>query len=412
MLATELLVDIIDRVSDGMTFKSLLLTCKMFYEHFYFGSSVYYVIDGTCASEKYWKLVERFSNHCESRLLKTGRVLEYDSKKVSENFIREHRRFDWSWYEISQRKDLSLEFIEEYSAILRIDVVSTYNRRLTVSFITRNIHMPWSWDNLTHNPVFTEGMIERSPHLPWSTAYCEHPNPNFSFKRIAKYRGFPPKTILSKYPQELDGRLAKLARRVHGIVFVSQLSSKSYITLDIIKDNPKFPWDAKSLLHNPNITDEIVKAHEFDMPRLYSQWLQDGCQPKDKSPNFRKLCKTSPLEAVPLISVRNYMYASKHLPISVILAHPNAEWHYDIILGRGEMDLDTAVAFCGHVRTLHSIISMCPMSLFTLCDNLQKYKKSILDNVNASWVLHVAIKNGAVKLIAPHMTRMRTAKFI
>jgi len=237
-LPAEIMLDIIDQVSNGAMFKSLIFTCKMFHDYFYVGEKMLKVGE-VDASTKYWTLVERFSDHRLTRIKMFGirygdeRHIPFESIELIG--LRLNRRA------LSAVRDLPHNYIRKNHKHLDMSIVATHNRILTADFLDATMdYIRWNWAKLTSNPVFTEKIIEDASYLPWDFSGPDL-NPTFSYKFVANIKNH--KNILTRYPPELDRPLAKLAHKCLGFdVFADILSRRVWMTKDVIDANPDFPW--------------------------------------------------------------------------------------------------------------------------------------------------------------------------
>jgi len=249
MLVDDIFHTILDKVPNGATFKSLLLTCKKFYDYYTVSPNTL-TIGGIVASKKYWMLVDRFADHYSTRITKTGQICRCDDMRATEDIIRRHaHRHIWPWHLISERRDLSLDFIKDFHQKLQITSVSRYCRNLTVAFIRKNPHMSWSWPHLTANKAFTEQDIDGNPDLPWNPFVI---NPHFSYQRAAKISNYP----INSYPHIPDKALAKMVRQsFNHCDFISMITSPIYDLKRLCKHSPDEAMDM--ILKHTDLINEV-----------------------------------------------------------------------------------------------------------------------------------------------------------
>jgi len=349
----ELLIKIIDNVSDGAMFKSLLWTCKMFYEYFYFGESgTYYIVHGTYASEKYWRLVDRFSNHIETRIHVLRILIQGDSSEVSEGFVSRHHELAWEWGKLSKRKDLSLGFIENFRHKLHFNSISRHNRNLTVDFLREHIDYPWSWYYFKHNKAFTIQMMRDAPDLPWELTY-------WSYEAIADAKGMP---VVTDYPKHLEDELIRIVKKSdnlnHYKYLLSKLGIDGYPPTDEIYDLNK-----EEVTANPS----LLTIHRDVVS--YSTWC----------------------------------YVTKHLPLDYIFSHP-LPWVPLVLIARDDFNC-TTMSSLGATSSDMSWYS--PIRTFDYIYGKHSLKaKCIETNHRASWIVHCIIRGDYVRMYVPRAMQM------
>jgi len=212
---------------DGKTFKALLMTCMRFYAYFVDGPAMI-LLAGTTASEKYWRLVERYSNHVATRIKLSNEVGYFDNYIAPEWFIRENIGMDWSWDDISKRENLSLAFIEEFIDKIKLRQTIWYNENITEEFVRKHHCRGW-----TPSTVPLEDIVG----------------------------GFVP-----RYPSDVKAAINRHINEFADYDHVIHLmASHPAVTLDVIRDNADFEWSKEGLASNPNVTLE-------DMPELLPLW--------------------------------------------------------------------------------------------------------------------------------------------
>jgi len=360
-LPTEIVYHIIDQVSDGAMFKSLLLTCEMFYEYFYMGPKMLKVGE-VDASMKYWMLVDRFSDHRLTRIKMFGIIA--GDRDVPYEYVS-----GLSYHMLSRAPDLPLEYIKKYHKSLEMFDVSYHNRLLTVDFIRDTSRCRWSYLALTHNPVFTEDIIKNNPDIPWVLdSLYGAVNPSLTYKFIANVKGHG--TLLTNYPANMEKSLVKAAIKQPNLTaFAFSLSLHLMITQEIVDSNPNFPWYKTGLSCNPMISGKFPRGRTLV--------------------GFSYLCKTQPDKALSILDNLEASYirkASYHLPLKMIAANIqlfNKCAH--LIIHRDDVDFSFIHKYFN--KKIDTAAHACKIRLSDL-DNVKGLH--IHCNLHCSWIVYAA----------------------
>ena len=183
-------------------------------------------------------------------------------------YIMENLDFDWSWFAITQRSSITIEFIiaNKYlpwdSNGLRFNpnisfTNSSYNYlgskfgnhpNITIEFVLANPNLLWDWFELSKNPNITMEYVLANPNLPWNWFYLST-NPNITMDVI---------NANPNLPWNWDA-----------------LSTNTNITIDYCIANKHLPWNWDALSFNTNNTMQCVLAN-IDLPwnwKRLARWI-------------------------------------------------------------------------------------------------------------------------------------------
>jgi len=363
---------ILDSVPNGQLFKTFLFTCRRFAHHYYFGTAgTYYVINGTYASEKYWLLIDRFSNHIETRIKMHGILNSCDVDDVSVDFIDKHNDIGWNWRKISRRSDLTPNFIDKYYNKLVLEHVAKYCRNLTADFIRARRDWLWPWRILAINKSFTPKMIADNSDLPWKTSPY---NPNQPYLNVVRHRSY--RYVLRNYPASIERKLTKIViASTDEKDYLTKMSLSNAITDDIVADNPDFPWDM-------DMRARVVPDFRYVKGNALREYL-DGLDCTDAT-------------------AMDWTIASMHAPMDIIFEYDYIPWNELVIIGRPEFNLSMLETELLRDIDSDTVASSANLKLPDYLKHMYLLdKKRIRSNPHASWLVHAIVYGNMCKLSVP-----------
>jgi len=160
---------------------------------------------------------------------------------ITPEFVDTHLDWPWNWHLICSNKNFTIEWIEGKKDMTKDDwgYGLSSNPRLTIDCVIRNPNAAWCWLDVSRNPGITIDDIIDNIELPWVWQGVIY-NPNMTWNDIVR--------LNTAHPQFME-----CAERI--------ISSSGFITIDIVKENPDFPWDWLHLTANGVMTIDIIHAN-------------------------------------------------------------------------------------------------------------------------------------------------------
>jgi len=154
---------------------------------------------------------------------------------------------------------------------------------LSLTYVRRNIDLPWNWKIISSNPLLKFRDIEKNLDLPWN--YLELlKNPDlpweFIYKNLDKFRD-----PYYKLDEELTGSFCK---------YLTDVIVHPVVTMEIIQDHPEIEWNYEKIIDNPNI--------DFDSYNKFKYAFGDSKKHREK------------------------LSKSKNISIQTILDNPDFGW--------------------------------------------------------------------------------------
>ena len=196
-------------------------------------------------------------------------VLKYSPNNEDLDF--DDWEIDYYWSKISSNPSISINFILE-NKHLNWDWISiSSNPNITIEFIESNMDLPWDWNGLSLNPNINMNFINKYYDKPWNWG-CISANPNITIHTIEKY---PNKEWVWKdisYNKNIN--IEYIKKNIEKNWSWTAISSNPNITMDNIKQNMNLPWNWDSILYNPNLTLDfcIEFKEEFYLKIKRSPW--------------------------------------------------------------------------------------------------------------------------------------------
>jgi hypothetical protein len=165
-----------------------------------------------------------------------------------------------NWNFLSSSPFIDIEFIENHIEFPWNFGFVSQNPNLTWNFIETNLFLKWDWIHLSQNQCVTLDIFNKFSDLPWNTFFLAN-NPNFPSSFSKKMKIF---RLADKWEKEIveqenwDWDFIK--KNIDKVNWMN-VSKHKCITMDIIEENRKFPWDWNGIFINPNLTWDFIKKN-------------------------------------------------------------------------------------------------------------------------------------------------------
>lgn len=291
ILPFEIFNEIVEHISCGKTFKSILTACKK-------NSNIYKTIIPRYCNHL-WTLI----NHDTPRkYLYWDSIMSNpntDSKHIDE-FVRTFKKV--SVYCGNSKKGPKL-------TILLPKIFD--NPNINVNHLNK-IHEKYKkiGENryyYSKSPNITMGDIEANPHLEWDWfAVCMNPNFEFEFVLRKPHYDWPWYAV----------------------------SRSRTLKMEDVENNLHLPWDARQLLNHPNFTEEFVTTYFPDVVGV--------------NPLLKGINRHTPLEIIEeyLLSQQDVdsiamwdVSANKNITIDLVLKYPNLKWKWNVLSANSAITL-------------------------------------------------------------------------
>jgi len=271
-------------INRGSDYKCFILICRLYWE--------------TCRP-LHKKLVRRFSNH-------------------SLTIISMLPDRDWNWYWVSQKTDLTMEFILDHVNFPWNWSRLTENMCFTIEEILSHPELPWNWQVMANRSDITPDHVEKyiNKHWNWKILsqkmslefILSHPEKLWSLSRLLLNKNLSGSIIMTRpefiwcmrcittqphlitqdmvrtYPDIFAGDESNISLMGElSIEFIKEfpdlpwrwvdISAHKNITWADILSNPQFPWFFHGITRNPNITIEIIGS----VPDAPWSWMEISC---------------------------------------------------------------------------------------------------------------------------------------
>lgn len=130
ILPTEMFGEISSHITDGLTWKSWIFTCRTF------------------AAMNDDKKVNRYANHLLTLIIML-------------------RNNDWDWYDISKNPNITIKDVLNYPEKPWNWNALSSNPNITLADLLKHPYLQWNWWHLTVHPNITVTDILAHPELPW-----------------------------------------------------------------------------------------------------------------------------------------------------------------------------------------------------------------------------------------------------
>lgn len=156
----DILPVIFGHVMDGITYKSIIFSCKSFKKlmeshHPSLKSKV---------CNQLLSLLDKYPNNDWSWTSLSC------NPKIPIEYIVSHMDLPWNWRYMSQRSDFTTQFIDSHPDLLQLWEWSDISSSLMVTpkYLEDHIDYPWNWKYLTLNPNMTIEYIDSHREYPWN----------------------------------------------------------------------------------------------------------------------------------------------------------------------------------------------------------------------------------------------------
>lgn len=193
-------------------------------------------------------------------------------------FVLDNLHLTWSWRSLSCNPNINMEIVKENMHLPWNWKSMSCNVNLTWDFIV-NTQFPdnvWDWNLLSSNKNIDMDIIKQNIEKPWNY-YEVSLNPNLTWEFIDDHRekkwnwSFISQhkcVTLDIIKHNQDNQSYKWCRY--------HMSKNGNITWEMIQSNPDINWDLNGFCLNPNITLDIVKSIEPNMPDYYWKTLSSN----------------------------------------------------------------------------------------------------------------------------------------
>jgi hypothetical protein len=185
-------------------------------------------------------------NWWKSHFFKNYKISPYhvsQNPNITMEMVKKFHMRDLDWYAISSSKYLTLDIIEKYPKKCWSWNRISANLAIPIDVIKHNPNKPWCWEFVISRPDFTIEMfndfnIDLTENV-YNTRFAL--NPNITWEDIKKYNVST--NIFARYHYWYNA------------------SKHRNITMEIINDNPTYPWNYIAIARNPNITLDFIEQN-------------------------------------------------------------------------------------------------------------------------------------------------------
>ncbi len=192
---------------------------------------------------------------------------------ITPGIVRQNHSYPWNkcWSFLSGNINFGLkEFLEVHPKQLDWEQISA-NPKITLDMVLENDHLPWDHNAVARNKNLTwEDLVDDpdDPDHPLFPELARNPNINITalFRLIQEHEPdlLPRRDdILNDIATNPNLTWEDLKNNpyLYEALPRDEISGHPNITLDIIKENPDYPWYWRSVTTNPNITWEMIQDH-------------------------------------------------------------------------------------------------------------------------------------------------------
>ena len=281
-----------------------------------------YIGDVSEREDLTWELIQKYSSLSWS--------VDSLSRLAPLDYIIEHPEQTWNYYEISARKDLTIDFIKEFQDLLDFEIIS---ENINIEDVINNPELPWDYIALSINSKVTSDDLINHSELPWDyQVLSAHIDVNFVYANPQCDWYYP-----SLYDRiKLDLILPSGNKYINDDhIKYCYLSENPNLTIDYILEHLDKPWQWEKIYSNPNISlEDIIKRNLHNQYfNAFQQVYPDYCVENLKKLSWRIITQYVSLDIFDKYPKKPWDYAelskNKNLTMDYVLAHPDIKWNYE-----------------------------------------------------------------------------------
>lgn len=344
-LILELVAEIAVHIRDGVTWKSLLFTCKR--THASMSAMV--------------QKQDSLTNHLMTLvMMKPDAPWKYSAmsvnRKLSYEYVQAHLELGWNYEALACH--VKFEHILKCPKMIVHGPNISCNDSVTFDDVLAHPEIQWDYSELSSNPNITSDIVFAHPHLPWDMDALCH-NPSMTVQAMVSHPGiewdmytlswnqcipiahllphvFEGDVAMPNIHQNFCNRLCIDHQYALALTFEARVQlfnqvlaccdTDEVVTLNIVLAHQHIKWNYDLLIHDTPLTD-IIATSEFATTRTLPvlPW------------NFDLLPTSShvPIREMELCTHVKWNYdaatSNWHLTYRDVLSRPNINWRYDML---------------------------------------------------------------------------------